>query len=350
MRPNSLVAAVLALAASAAAAAPAADLDKIRRECIAAARTAAQKERALGALEHAIELLRRDADGRQRGLDDSRREQAALSAALLHLAHHPPDHAAPLSAPPIERIRGAALLDGAVAALQGEARALTGEIARVAALRREIAAKEDEIAPAEALAAMAHEALATLVAQRNELLRALPPEDKGAAARVAKLAREAADLGDLDKRADAADPARAKPLPAFDPEQSALVMPVAGAVAKRFGDADAQGLSLAAAPGAEAVAPADGRVIYAGPFRNFGLVLIIRHGGLYHSLLAGLQRLDIAVDRGVLAGEPVGAMPQQGAALYVELRRDGRPVDPQPWLAPSEEGRDDQTGDQRVRE
>jgi murein DD-endopeptidase MepM/ murein hydrolase activator NlpD len=72
---------------------------------------------------------------------------------------------------------------------------------------------------------------------------------------------------------------------------------------------------------------------------------------LYHSLLAGLGRVDIKADQWVLAGEPVGAMPDAvdkaaGGALYVELRRDGRPVDPQPWLAPRDHGRDP-GGDER---
>ena len=79
--------------------------------------------------------------------------------------------------------------------------------------------------------------------------------------------------------------------------------------------------------------------------------MIIRHGGLYHSLLAGLERIDMRVDQWVLAGEPVGAMPEaSGSALYFELRRDDRPVDPQPWLASDAAGRNEPDGDQRMRE
>jgi len=86
------------------------------------------------------------------------------------------------------------------------------------------------------------------------------------------------------------------------------------------------------------LAPFDGQVIYRGPFRSYGEILIIQHGGGYHSVLAGLGRSDAAVGQWVLAGEPVGAMgsPQDGKAqLYVELRRDGHPIDPAPWLGKS---------------
>ena len=137
--------------------------------------------------------------------------------------------------------------------------------------------------------------------------------------------------------------------------------PVAGAIAGRFGAVDAagvisQGIGIAAGPAAEVTAPFDGPVVYTGPFGKLGLVLIIRHGRLYHSLLAGLGRVDVSVDQWVLEGEPVGAMPdaKDGStiALEVELRRDGQPVDPQPWLATGDteraEERDEQDGDRRV--
>jgi septal ring factor EnvC (AmiA/AmiB activator) len=116
------------------------------------------------------------------------------------------------------------------------------------------------------------------------------------------------------------------------------------------------GLDLAALPGAIVVAPFDGRVDYAGRFRDRGLVLIIGHGGGYHSVLAGLDRIDAKPGEWVLAGEPVGAMPDTAAAasgtvLTFELRRDGNPVDPFPVLIDSGEltGRDG-ADDSRVRE
>src|SRR4029453_2370904 len=110
------------------------------------------------------------------------------------------------------------------------------------------------------------------------------------------------------------------------------------------------------------VAPFDGKVVYAGPFRAYELALIIRHTDGYHCLLAGLGRVDSAVGQWMLAGEPVGVMPDavepsSGRMIYFELRRDGRPVDPQPWLAKRDETieRGDEagkleSGDQRVRE
>jgi murein hydrolase activator len=318
-----------------------------------------------------------------------------LLGVIERFARNPPHPVAVGAETPVDRSRSLLLLDAAIPALRAEAHALAGEFERVAALRTEIAANEEELAAAREVLAKDRERLAQLTQRRDELDRRMLPADPGSAARIAKLGHDAEDIGDLIERADAAtdrrdkellaharaalpkgpkadpralttepaDPTRPPGLRPFDPPHSVLSMPVSGSINRRFRAADAatpgggtasQGLGLAALPGAEAVAPFDGRVVYAGPFGKFGLVLIIRHGGLYHSLLGGLGRIDVTVDQWVLAGEPVGAMPdgvdKTAATLYVELRHDGRPVDPQPWLAPRDEGRDEADGDQKVRE
>ena len=100
-----------------------------------------------------------------------------------------------------------------------------------------------------------------------------------------------------------------------------------------------KGVAIRSRPGAPVVAPFDGRVLYAGPFRSYGLILIIDHGQGYHTLLAGLGRLHMAVGQTVLAGEPIGVMARNNELsadrpdLYLELRHDGTPIDPLPWLA-----------------
>jgi septal ring factor EnvC (AmiA/AmiB activator) len=125
-------------------------------------------------------------------------------------------------------------------------------------------------------------------------------------------------------------------------------MPARGEVVTRYGEevrreggtTQSRGISIATRPTAQVVAPYDGQVVYAGPFKGYGRILIIEHGQRYHSLLAGLERIDAIVGQWVLAGEPVGVMggsQTRTPELYVELRRTGQPVNPLPWLA--------QTGD-----
>ena len=119
-----------------------------------------------------------------------------------------------------------------------------------------------------------------------------------------------------------------------------MLAPASGDVVLAFGTASgsgdsAKGITFETRPGAEVVAPFDGRVVFAGAFKGYGQILIIGHGDGYHSLVAGLDRIDSSVGQWLVAGEPVGRMPAGEAKprLYLELRHDGQPINPLPWLA-----------------
>jgi septal ring factor EnvC (AmiA/AmiB activator) len=136
-----------------------------------------------------------------------------------------------------------------------------------------------------------------------------------------------------------------------------IALPVIGTVKRRFGASDGngslmQGDMVATQSGAIVTAPADGEILYAGPFRSYGQLLILDAGGGYHVVLAGMNRLTVASGQSVLAGEPIGAMGEARVAstsaaqdanatpeLYVEFRKDGKPVDPTPWWADRVSGR-----------
>ena len=90
-------------------------------------------------------------------------------------------------------------------------------------------------------------------------------------------------------------------------------------------------------------------MVYAGPFRSFGQLLILNAGGGYYILLAGMQRIDVALNQFVLAGEPVATMGETSEAaattvgvgtgqpvLYIEFRKDGVSIDPSPWWTKSQ--------------
>jgi septal ring factor EnvC (AmiA/AmiB activator) len=123
-----------------------------------------------------------------------------------------------------------------------------------------------------------------------------------------------------------------------------LVAPVAGRVVREFGATTeagpASGVSLQAPPNARVVSPCGGRVVFAGPFRSFGLLMIVDCGGGYHFVLSGLDRLDAQIGQSLRAGEPVGVMPawdprlegERRPSLYMELRKDGVAVNPAPFL------------------
>ncbi|MGE3067566.1 MAG: murein hydrolase activator EnvC, partial [Hyphomicrobiaceae bacterium] len=144
-------------------------------------------------------------------------------------------------------------------------------------------------------------------------------------------------------------PGRIKPAIAFAQAKGLLSLPAQGRRVLAFGDktqygSQSKGVILETRQAAQVISPCDGWVVYADAFRSYGQLLIINGGGGYHVLLAGMSRIDVQLGQFVLAGEPVGAMSAAGQAdrtkpqtnspvLYVEFRKDGRPIDPDPWWA-----------------
>ncbi|MDI6027906.1 murein hydrolase activator EnvC [Corticibacterium sp. UT-5YL-CI-8] len=136
-----------------------------------------------------------------------------------------------------------------------------------------------------------------------------------------------------------------------------VALPVVGKVMRRFGSSDGNGGVMlgdmvATQSNAIVTAPMDGSVLYAGPFRSYGQLLILNAGDGYHVVLAGMTRINVAPGQSVLSGEPIGAMGEARVAdmsnsgaedatpeLYVEFRKDGKPVDPAPWWADRISGR-----------
>ena len=362
--------------------AQAGQLDIIRQQCIDGAQAVQTRERSIGALDLALGALENSVDGKNKEIATSREQQEALLGALERLALAPPEALVLAPEGPVDRRRSTILMAAAVPALSGKARELSNQLAAVTSTRDRIDSRQKDIDAARAALAQGREALTQLVARRNALAGQLLHDD-GKQASSISAGDQASDLFDLIKKADAAadqrdkdllvrlkmlytvpgkpppnpsDPTKPKTLRALDAPQARMLWPVSGELAHRFGDADrdgqpSQGLTIQGVPGGVVAAPFDGQVDYAGKFQGYGLILIIRHAGGYHSLLAGLGHVDVTTGQWLLAGEPVGSLPEAndkgaGANFYFELRGDGRPVDPQSRLG----SRDPKTEDTRVRE
>jgi septal ring factor EnvC (AmiA/AmiB activator) len=159
------------------------------------------------------------------------------------------------------------------------------------------------------------------------------------------------DVVELAPGATLGSPGRIKPEIPFAQAQKRLPLPAQGRLVLKFSEktqygGQSKGIVLETRQGAQVTSPCDGWIVYAGEFRSYGQLLIINAGGGYHVLLAGLSQIDVQPGQFVLAAEPVGTMSgwssqqAQPAAvnsapvLYVEFRKDGTPIDPDPWWVP----------------
>lgn len=257
-----------------------------------------------------------------------RRDQAEVDAAAAALTQEAPR----LNEAEATQKREADALDQAMVAAQAEQAA---------------AASQETLAAGQAAAAAARmetlrSALTALEAQRRAA--EAKAREEAAAAERAKRPVEAKEA--QQREAFAAHPGGAGTIAAGAGPHGQLQPPVIGIVVKGWGEptdgGPATGVFYHAPPGAHVISPCGGRVVFAEGFRSYGLLTIIDCGGGYHVVLSGFERLDVKAGQSLVAGEPVGSMPvwEPGSttrrpALYVELRHDGTPVNPAPWLRSS---------------
>jgi len=115
-------------------------------------------------------------------------------------------------------------------------------------------------------------------------------------------------------------------------------LPVAGKLVTGFGELSdtgvrSRGLTLAPDAGAQIIAPAAGRVAYAGVFRGYGNIVIIDHGGGWTSLISGFAATGLHVGERVAQDDVIGRVGAGDAPrVTVELRRRDRAVDMTPLI------------------
>lgn len=186
---------------------------------------------------------------------------------------------------------------------------------------------------------------ASLLAQQRALRTTLAADARAAERRAQQFARQARNLRELTARVAAQTPRPAAPRSASILPAS-WVAPVNGRIVRAYGARQgaapaAQGVTLRARAGGQVLAPAAGEIAYAGPFRGYGNVLILNVSGGYAIVLTGMTTLRARAGESVSAGQPLGELAPATASgpdisapeLYVEVRRDGQPVDPGRWLA-----------------
>jgi septal ring factor EnvC (AmiA/AmiB activator) len=216
--------------------------------------------------------------------------------------------------------------------LQSRSRALAVQMQDLRRLRRQVEGASEDLfrsqsEQAETRAQIEADLTRLTVLQRGLIAGAQANEN--ALRALALQSRVPADLiGRLPTEAEALGPA-----------PSRFTQPVQGRLVSRYGDATrsgpAEGYRWSASAGAPVLAPAAAIVEYAGPLKDYGHILILRTGGAYHLVLAGLGATSAVVGTTVAAGEPVGRMADDagpGPALYMEVRRGGETVDPGRWF------------------
>ncbi|WP_426530956.1 murein hydrolase activator EnvC family protein [Bradyrhizobium sp. McL0615] len=359
------------------------DRSKLNQQLIDIATQVRTVETRIGETEVELRPLDSREQAVRASLDSRRAEIVEVLAALQRAGRRTPPALLVRPEDALQSLRTAMLLGSVVPELRGRAEKLAADLGELVNLRQRIATKRDDLARNRDKLKDDSVRLAALVEERQRKQSAIEKDVEAEGARAINLSRQVEGLQglitkmeqDLKSAAKAAataslqgapaapggkpnlgalkDPARLSPAIAFASAKALFSFPVNGRKIREFGGSDGaggveKGISLATKAGAQVTTPCDGWVVYAGPFRSYGQLLILNAGGGYHVLIAGMERISVNIGQFVLTGEPVATMgtTSQVASilattasqpvLYVEFRKDGTPIDSGPWWAANE--------------
>lgn len=342
------------------------EIDALTQQMISLAKEIQNQETSLTRVEMELTVLEEELEEQRIALEAKRSDLSSALAAMQKLSRQPASlvFLRPVSAK--ETSQSAALLSGVVPALNEQAAMISSDLASMRALKTRLETTQATYRVQLAALDDNRSDLETARTKRKAQKQQLSAQAKQEAQRIAALAGKAKTLKGLLSRLreervriagtprpiprPAAPPPHAvkKPAPLFSQSRGQMPLPVRGQViadyGKRFDGQKSSGLWIAARPLAQVVAPYDGQVVFADTFRSYGRLLIIEHSEGYHSVIAGLERADVEVGQYIVSGEPIGIMgsnarqasvpnnPLGLPVLYIELQRNGRPINPEPWL------------------
>jgi murein hydrolase activator len=358
------------------------DSSKFSQQLIDVASRVRSVETSIGDAEGRLHTL----DGREAqmraSLDSRQGDIVEVLAALQRAGRRSPPALLIRPEDALQSVRTAMLLGSLVPELRARAEKLAGELGELAAVRKAIGTERDRLAADRDKLKDDQTRLSALVEERQRKQAGIEKDLETEGARAITLSRQVDNLQDLitkmeqDSKSAAKaaasaslqgvpagngkpDPAalrnpnRKSPALAFASAKGIFAFPVNGTKIRDFGGSDGvggveKGISLASRAGAQVTTPCDGWVVYAGPFRSYGQLLILNAGGGYHVLVAGMERISVNIGQFVLTGEPVATMGSTSQVasilstnasqpvLYVEFRKDGTPIDSGPWWATKE--------------
>ena len=241
---------------------------------------------------------------------------------------------------PIDAERASIVMKSIMPRLQQQSTSLKSQLAEIKKIEDDIT-NQQKIQTQEARKLDKQQgSLAVLLEQRQKMYKSTESQRLVQEKEVVELTQKSKNIEDLIQRL------KAKKRASDDSDNVAenthllshMLLPVHGKVYTAFGQRDglgapSKGITFSTRIGASVVTPLAGTVKFAGPFQKYKQILIVEHKGGYHSLIAGLARIDTVVGASLAAGEPVGIAETAGSPrVYYELRYNGKPINPQKSL------------------
>lgn len=319
------------------------DLKSSQKKLIKLASSIQKNEASLQKLDKQIYELETQQGGVQKALQEDQKALADVVMALQRIRRLPPEALIAKPDTPLETAQSAMLMKNMLPGLYEQAESLKANLEKMETLESELRDKRKDVKKASAKLQEEHSKLSTLVEKREKLYRATQKDIEAREKKARKIAQKARSVKDLVKNLDeerkkrTASKKTARATPKSIPKVGQARLPISGIIKTGYNEPDNfgapnQGIDIEGRGGALVVAPMGGVIRFSGAFKNYGNMVIIEHKKGYHSLVAGLEKLDTVVGQSVEAGEPLGKLHYAEAGekpvLYYELRYNGKAINP----------------------
>lgn len=323
------------------------ELESLQKKSTALADNIRKQEKDLKDLSVKVATLQKNKHDLETDLYERRHQLSSLTGVFYQLRMNPPEvYLLNPQAMKDNTVKYAAL-HSVMPMVQSEAETAKRQIAELQQVETAMALAIKEAKEKQTVLGEDQKSLEKIVGERQKSLKTTQKSLTQYSEKLSAIARESKNLEDLIAKIDAenskkqqASSAKASKAAIFSGGGAApknLRLPVSGQISVGYGQPDAigatsEGVRISSASGALVTAPLKGTVKYTGNFRSYGKIILIEHSGGYHSLIAGLGKIDTVAGQQVAAGEPVGTLGtgQDGTppSLYYELRLKGDPVNP----------------------
>ncbi len=305
-----------------------------------------ENEKDMQALNKDVKSLEAQKSEIQNRLQKDQGSIAHLILALERIRRLPPEALIVKPDAPLKTAQSAMLMQSILPDLKGKADSLRTELEELYDVSEKLDAEKSKLTKTSVALQDQHKELSGMLDKRKKLYASTQSDLKEREARIKSISSKAKNLRELVQKLDQESRTREKnakarnvvlktPSAANIPAGAAR-LPISGTIKTRYNQPDnfgapSQGIDIEGRNGALVIAPMGGIVKFAGSFKNYGGMVILEHQGGYHSLVAGLEKIDTVVGQKLSAGEPIGLLHHeigQNPVLYYELRYNGKPINP----------------------
>jgi septal ring factor EnvC (AmiA/AmiB activator) len=319
------------------------ELGETSNKLVSTASSLQKSEKSLETLEDRIAELEKQQKEIQKRLEGDQGSLSTLLLALERLRRMPPEAMIVQPETPLKTAQSALLLRDILPALQQKTDALKADLEKLSAISKDLQDQKEKATKENIALASQQDKLSALVKERKDLFTSTHKDIEEQARKIEHISAQSKTLSDLVQRLRSDK--EEKKAPEEKPSQFSFQalksgsarLPVSGTVVTSFSEPDnfgapSQGIDIEAREGAVVVAPMGGVVRFAGHFKNYGNMVILEHEKGWHSLIAGLKKIDTVVGQSVSVGEPLGILNKSSdgrrSRLYYELRQNGKAVNP----------------------